>query len=450
MSERLKNVDRETAMLLPPDLREWIPEDDFVHFIIETCKRLNLTAFKLNRRGTGSEQYPPWMMLELLVYCYSQGILSSRKIERATYRDVAVRYLSGDTHPDHDTICTFRRENKELIEQAFVEVLRLAREMGLLKVGTISIDGTHVKANASKYRSVRYDRLKELDVKLREDIKELMEKAETADKAGEQEHDRLPQEIGRREALSERITEAIQELENREKEREEDQADEESNDGPGTDGPQERGKKPDDRQQINLSDADSRLMRKSRRDSWEQAYNAQAAVDADGSYMIVGNYVTQSAGDKGELKKAVASVAEEAGTVKGVLADAGYASSKAIDELSEEGYDLYIAVGRGDNVERVYDFRPPSAQPQKKTEIRDETLLAMQAKVRSEEGKKMYARRKSTSEPVFGIIKQVIGLRQFLLRGLEKVSIEWNLACLAYNMGRVWRMQKAPPGQSSG
>jgi transposase len=450
MSERLKNVDRETAMLLPPDLREWIPEDDFVHFIIETCKRLNLTAFKLNRRGTGSEQYPPWMMLELLVYCYSQGILSSRKIERATYRDVAVRYLTGDTHPDHDTICTFRRENKELIEQAFVEVLRLAREMGLLKVGTISIDGTHVKANASKYRSVRYDRLKELDEKLREDIKELMEKAEAADKAGEQGHDRLPQEIARREVLSERISEAIQELENREKEREEDQADEESNDGPGTDGPQERGKKPDDRQQINLSDADSRLMRKSRRDNWEQAYNAQAAVDADGSYMIVGNYVTQSAGDKGELKKAVASVPEEAGTVKGVLADAGYASSKAIDELSEEGYDLYIAVGRGDNAEREYDFRPPSAQPQKKTKIRDETLLAMQAKVRSEEGKKMYARRKSTSEPVFGIIKQVIGLRQFLLRGLEKVSIEWNLACLAYNMGRVWRMQMAPPGQSSG
>ena len=229
MCERLKNVDRETAMLLPPDLREWIPEDDFVHFFIETCKRLNLTAFKINRRGTGSEQYPPWMMLELLVYCYSQGILSSRKIERATYRDVAVRYLTGDTHPDHDTICTFRRENKELIEQAFVEVLRLAREMGLLKVGTISIDGTHVKANASKYRSVRYDRLKELDEKLREDIKELMKQAEAADKAGEQEHDRLPQEIGRREALAERIAEAIRELEDRENEREEDQRDEESN-----------------------------------------------------------------------------------------------------------------------------------------------------------------------------------------------------------------------------
>lgn len=442
MSERLKNVDRKTTMLLPPDLRDWVPEDDFVHFVIESCKKLNLNEFKVNRRGSGSEQYPPWMMLELLIYCYSQGIFSSRKIERATFRDIAVRYLTGDTHPDHDTICRFRRENQQLIEEAFFEVLRLAREMGLLRVGTISVDGTHIKANASKYRSVRYDRLKELDKKLREDIESLMKQAESADTGNEEhEKDRLPEEIGRRKALAEKIAEAKKRLENREREDDDDKDDDQSNDEVS----KKQSKKPQDKEQINLTDADSRLMKKSRRDNWEQAYNAQAVVDAGGSYLIVGAYVTQSAGDKGELKKAVESVPEQIGTPTTVIADAGYASAEAFNELSEDGYDLYVAVGKDDTIQHEHDFRPP-AQSEKKTQIRDERLVPMQEKVTSEKGKELYAKRKITSEPVFGIIKHAMGLRQFLLRGLEEVSIEWKLACLAYNMRRLWSMQAAPPG----
>src|SRR4030043_2313269 len=142
------DIDRETSMLLPHDLREWVPEDDMVHFIIESVEGMKLQRLKVNERGTGSRQYPPEMMLSLLVYCYANGVFSSRRIERATYRDIAVRYLTGDTHPDHDTICAFRRDNSEVIKEAFVEVLKLAREMKLLRVGTISVDGTHIKANA--------------------------------------------------------------------------------------------------------------------------------------------------------------------------------------------------------------------------------------------------------------------------------------------------------------
>ena len=198
MAERLVNIDRDTPLLLPPDLREWVPEDDMVHFVIEAVERMTLPSLKINRRGTGSEQYPPRMMLALLIYCYAQGIFGSRRIERATYRDVAVRYLTGDTHPDHDTICTFRRENLEALSEAFLGVLQLARQMGVLKVGAVSVDGTHVAANASKDRNVRYDRAGELDEQLQKDIAELMERAERTDQEDEEDGRKLPDEIARR------------------------------------------------------------------------------------------------------------------------------------------------------------------------------------------------------------------------------------------------------------
>jgi len=156
MATRFVNVDKNTPMLLPPDLRDWVPQEDMVHFVIEAVEGMRLNTLKVNRRGSGSQQYPPKMMLGLLIYCYANGIFSSRRIERATYRDVAVRYLTGDTHPDHDTICTFRRENFEAVGEAFLQVLQLAGEIGVLKVGTVSIDGTHILANASRDKNVRF------------------------------------------------------------------------------------------------------------------------------------------------------------------------------------------------------------------------------------------------------------------------------------------------------
>jgi transposase len=156
-------------MLLPPDLREWVPEDDMVHFVVEAVEGMNLPTLKINRRGSGSEQYPPKMMLALLIYCYANGIFSSRRIERATYRDIAVRFLNGDTHPDHDTVRAFRRKNFEAVSGAFLQVLQLARALRVLKIGTVSVDGTHIKANASKDQNVRYDRAGELDQQLQPD-----------------------------------------------------------------------------------------------------------------------------------------------------------------------------------------------------------------------------------------------------------------------------------------
>ena len=197
-------------MLLPPDLRDWVPEDDIVHFVIEAVERMPWTpdSFAINLRGSGSKQYSPRMMLALLVYCYANGIFSSRRIERATYRDVGVRYLTGDSHPHHDTICEFRRRNQKAFAAAFLHVLKLARELGVLKVGTVSVAGTHLDANASKSKNVRYDRAVELERQLRLDIDDLLRKAEAADADETADGQSLPEEISRRERLLEKMQEA--------------------------------------------------------------------------------------------------------------------------------------------------------------------------------------------------------------------------------------------------
>ncbi len=215
MSARLVNVDRETPMMLPPSLKDWVAEDDMVHFVLEAVEGMHLPQLKLNRRGSGSAQYPPQMMLALLIYCYANGIFSSRKIERATWRDVSVRYLTGDTHPDHDMICSFRKDNSKAIQEAFRQLLLLAHELKVVKLGTISVDGTQIKANASKHKNVRYERAGALEKQLEADIAELMSEAEAADEAGDEEDDRLPRELARREALREKMAQARRDMEER-------------------------------------------------------------------------------------------------------------------------------------------------------------------------------------------------------------------------------------------
>lgn len=457
MAERLVNVDRETPLLLPPDLRDWVPENDMVHFVIEAVERMSLPSLKINRRGTGSEQYPPRMMLSLLIYCYANGVFSSRRIERATYRDVAVRYLTGDTHPDHDTICTFRRENFDAVSEAFLGVLRLARQMGVLKVGTVSVDGTHVAANASKDRNVRYDRAGELEEQLQKDIAELMERAERTDREDDEDGRTLPDEIARREKLREKMQQAKRELEERAEKRaeaeraeyerklaERDQREGRSK-GPKPRPPEET---PRDDQQVNLTDPDSGLMRKSQRSSYTQSYNAQAIVDAEptsdgGSMLILGGHVTNSASDAHELIPALNDVPDEIGRPTAVLADTAYASVEAIERLQDEerAPEPYVAVGRdGGHDQRRYDFRPRSATEKPAKEVKHPTLVAMKQKLESEEGRAKYAKRKQTVEPVFGIIKSVMGFTRFLLRGHEKVSGEWTLLRLAYNFKRLWTL----------
>ncbi len=441
MAERLVNVDRDTPMLLPPDLRQWVPEDDLVHFVINAVETMNLSAVSVNSRGSGSKQYPPRMMLALVIYCYANGVFGSRRVERLTYRDVAVRYLTGDTHPDHDTICTFRRENGPLIKQAFVEVLRLAREMKLLKVGTISVDGTHIRANASKHKSLRYDRAGELERLLEKDVGELLARAEKSDSDPTSDDQSLPREIARREQLLGKMREARRILEERARNAGKDQGG--SGEGQGGSGSTRGGGDsvpivPKASQQINLTDPDSALMRKSHHDSYEQAYNAQAVVDAEGSQLILAADVVQTPADANQLEPAVHSVPQSIGAVEVVLADGAYVNADAIDRLQEgkAKVEVYVPVTGEDQNVRRYDFRPPMRRAHKK--VTDPRLIAMREKLRRPEGKRIYAKRASTVEPVFGIIKAAMRFRQFLLRGIEKVQTEWDLVCLAYNMKRLW------------
>ncbi len=432
-------------MLLPPDLREWVPENDMVHFVLNAVEAVPLTAFKINHRGCGDAQYPPRMMLALLIYCYANGIFGSRRIERATWRDIGIRYLTADTHPDHDTICKYRRENFDAIAEAFLRVLLLARELGVLKVGTVSVDGTHIQANASIGKSLRYDRAKVLEARLSEDIAELMSQAEQSDTRDDNDGQSLPDEIKRRETLREKMRQAQANLERRAKARAEAQQSEyqrklsqrEQRDG------KRKGQKPkppkdtpSGHDKTNLTDADSRIMRKSKRSEYRQAYNAQVAVDADGSQLILSRHVTNCAADANELKPAIENIPDVLGKPETALADSGYMNSDAFEDLEAAGVDLYVSVDAEDShAQRRYDYRPPK---QKKTRtLTVAALLAMREKVATEEGRRKYAKRKSTVEPVFGIIKSVMGFRQFLLRGVERVAGEWSLVCLAYNVKRL-------------
>jgi len=450
MAQRFKNTDRHTPLLLPPDLRDWVAEDDLVHFVIHAVERLPLSTFAVNHKGCGDEQYPPHTMLALLIYCYANGLFSSRRIERATYRDVAVRYLTADTHPDHDTICAFRRNNLEAIATAFVDVLELARELKLLRLGIVSLDGTHIKANASKDKNVTYQRAQELRTQLRQDVAQLLQQAEAADRTDE-DPQKLPKEIARREKLLRKMDAACAQLEARAQARAgAERADYErkvvarepregSAQGPAPKPPKDT---PQPDEQINLTDPDARLMRKSKRESYTQSYNAQAVVDAEGSQLIVGQRVSDCASDAGQLAPDLQSIPPTLGQPTTALADCGYVDKEVFQRLSQErpDLDLYVSVHREDaHAERRYDYRPLEKIKPPRT-LSDPVLLAMADKLKSEEGKSLYRQRACTVEPVFGILKAVLGFRQFLLRGLQKVSGEWNLVCLAYNLKRLHRL----------
>jgi hypothetical protein len=344
---------------------------------------------------------------------------------------------------DHDTICTFRHENQQAFTEAFVRVLELAREMNVVKVGTVSVDGTHIKANASKHKSVRYDRAGELEQQLKADIEELIEQAEQIDREETEDPNRLPEEIARREKLREKMGEARRRLEQKAEEKV--RAHEEGEEAQRRENPGKKPKKPpsgtpEDSQQMNLVDPDSSIMRKSRRDGWQQAYNAQIVVDADGSQLILGEYVIQTPSDANGLEPALASIEEQVGVPGRVLADAGYVNADAIERVQKNGTEVYVAISAEDHGHRRYDYRPVKPEKPKK-KVKDPRLLAMKEKLATEDGKEIYAKRKSTVEPVFGIIKAAMGFRQFLLRGHEKVSLEWTLVCIAYNLKRLWALK---------
>lgn len=454
MAPRFKTIDRDTPMLLPPDLRDWVPEDHIVHFILDAVSMLDLGLFRVNHRGTGSEQFPPEMLLALLIYCYSTGRFSSRVIEEATYSDVAVRLICANTHPDHDTICAFRRKNGVAFREAFVKTLAMGSEMGHLKqVGSISVDGTKIKANASKHSAVSYKRAGEMLEQLELEVEKLEKLAEEADASDEDNGLDIPAELTRREARRKKLQKARAVIEERYKEkRQEKQAEYEEKQKkrekirqegkkPRGKDPQAPSENPDDKAQYNFTDPESRIMKAGNSKHFDQCYNAQAAVDLDGSMLIMGTYVTDCANDKNELQRIAAEVPKEFKQVTDICCDNGYFNEAQIKGLEAgNGPTVLASPGKtkhGIDLEEL--LHPTAAQKLPEDASMKEV---MKHRLKQPEKRDLYRKRKSTVEPVFGIIKEAIGFRKFLLRGLEKVNLEWDLVSVAYNIKRLHNLKR--------
>src|SRR6266581_181818 len=456
MPARLVNIDRQTPMFLPCDLREWVPSDHIVHFILDAVEQLPTAHFHVNDRGTGSEQYPPGMMLALLIYCYATGRFGSRTIEAATHSDVAVRYLCANHHPDHDSICAFRVANKVAFQAAFVSVLQLARQLRLTQVGTVSVDGTKIQANASKHAAVSYQRAGEMIEQLELEVQELIERAEQAEAKETKETMDIPAELGRREKRVAALKEARQVIEQRAKEmaaaQQEEykakeakrQAQREAGQKPRGPGPTPPSEAPDPKAQYNFSDPESRIMKAGNGQHFEQAYNAQAAVDEQ--MLIVGERVSVARNDKKELAPTVAAISPVvAPEVKAVLVDSGFYSEAAVAAVEQKpegaptGVTVYAAVEKHSHHKTVADLlpQPEPAAPGPAASAKE----VMAHRLKTQMGKALYKLRKQTVEPVFGIIKEVMGFRRFLLRGRAKVGLEWTLVCASYNLKRMFTLK---------
>jgi transposase len=454
MAARFVNIDYDTPLILPPNLRDWVPAGHLAHFMLEAVEEMDLRQIKVNERGTGSPQYPPRMLLPLLLYCYATGVFSSRRIEQATCDSVPVRMICADTHPDHDTICTFRRENKALLQETFVRVLELAQALKFLQVGqiTVAVDGTKVMAHASKHAAVSYEHAGKTIGQLDWEVKELLAKAEQADSTPLQDGLSIPEEITRRQERKAALQKARVEIEARaqarhaveladhEKKLAERAAKKERGQRVGGKPPQAPAPEPGPGDQYNFTDPESRIMKAGSGQHFEQSYNAQAAVEVD-SRLIVGERVSQACNDKQELVPTLAAVAAPVESVASVLADSGFYSAAAVKAVEQtpsgqpSGTTVYVAMEKKEHHRTVSDLekKDEPLAPAPGAELGE----VMKHRLKTDAGKAKYKLRQQTVEPVFGIIKSVMGFRQFLLRGLEKVGLEWQLVCIAYNLKRL-------------
>lgn len=411
-----------------------------------------MAAFQVNDRNSGKAQYHPRMMLALLIYGYANGLFSSRRIERATHRDLGVRFVTANTHPDHDTIAAFRRQNRPAFEAAFLDILLMARQAGPLRVGTVSLDGTKIDANASKIRSVRYDRAKELRAKLAADIAQLTTQAEAAD-AEDHDPQALPRELARRETLKAKLDAARERMEAEaraearvarpayEAKKAAHKAAHDAKTGRRGRPPLLPDDTPPPERQSNLTDPDSALMRRSDAHEYRQAYNAQAVVCADGAQLVLATNLVATSADAPSFAETILAMQGTIGLPQRVLADTGYASGPAVEALQAHGVEPLVAIGRT-QPHRPYDFRPPPP-PKTPRQITEPWRIAMKAKLETEDAKALYKKRKQTVKPVFGIIKSAIGFRRFSLRGIGKAATEWTLVTLAYNCKRMVTLETA-------
>ncbi len=445
-------VDRETLYLLPPSIQDWLPEDHLARFVVEIVEQIDLRPLKASYRGRGSKAYNPEMMVALLFYGYATGVFSSRKLERSTYDSVAFRFIAANEHPDHDTIATFRKRFLPQLTKIFVEILAIAREMKILKLGKVSIDGTKIQANASKHKALSYGHACKLENRLKAEVAELLQKAQCADNTDMPDGMDIPTELSIRRERIEAIKEAKAEIERRAAERyaEEQKAyeakiaervkkEQETGRKPRGKTPQPPTAGPTKKDQVNLNDNESRIMPTSG-GGFEQAYNAQAGVDTE-TMLIVTTHVSQAPNDKQELEPALVSMRklpQALGTVTDILADNGYFSENNVTLCEDNGVTPYIAAARErHNPPLLERFQEPPPLPGDANAVD-----IMKHRLRTLSGKAVYATRKSTVEPVFGIIKSVMGFRQFLLRGLDAVKGEWDLVCIAFNLKRLYALAK--------
>jgi transposase len=440
-------IDRATPFLLPPSVEDWLPRDHLARFVVDIIDQLDLSTLSGQYRGSGSAPYHPTVMLGLLIYGYATGVYSSRRIEAATHDSIAFRFIAANQQPDHDSLCTFRKRFLKEIEALFVQVLVIARQMKLLKLGTIALDGTKIHANASRHNALSHGHAQRIEAQLEAEVKQMLARAEAADQAPLPRGMSMPAELARREERLAAIRQAKAQIEARAAERDaREKADFDAKMKAREEKTTRTGKKPGGKppappsagvrpsDQINLTDADSRIMPATGK-GFEQSYNAQAAVDTE-SLLVVASDIAQVATDKQQVApmlEALAGLPDELGRVKRLLADNGFFSAANVGRCEEARIEPLLAAGRDGHHphwEDRFSEPPPLAEPASAVD-------RMKHRLKTRKGRKLYGKRKQTVEPVFGIIKSVMRFRQFLLRGLVAVQGEWKLVTMAWNIKRM-------------
>lgn len=469
-----RTFDLGQALLLPPDLRDWLPEGHLARFVAEMAGELDLSAIFAGYDGDGRGQaaYHPQMMVGVLIYGYCVGIFSSRRIERATFEDVAFRFLSGDQHPDHDTIAAFRERHLQALKELFLQVLKLCEQAGLVKLGHVALDGTKVKANASKHKAMSYDHMCKREQELAAQVAGLLAQASSIDAAEDQQYgrgngaDQLPADLARSQQRLAKIRAAKAALEHEaraaaQRKRSEveaalaERARREAETGTGVSGPKPVAPdpataKPEAKAQRNFTDPESKIMKDGATKGFEQAYNAQIVVD-DAHQIIVAEDLITQANDKQQLAAMLAQVEANLGRKPtAASADAGYYADGQLIDSRLKDIDLHVPPDRQKHHQPPPpdDLPPPSAAetaegPEEpatpKTRIAD-----MRSKLKTAAGHAIYRMRKAIVEPVFGQVKQVRGFRRFSVRGKAKTGAEWSLVCTTHNLLKLWRSGWSP------
>jgi len=429
MSKTFRSYDPEQAFLMPASLHDWLPKGHLAYFISDVVDHLDLGLI-MNRyeEERGYPPYHPAMMVKVLLYAYCVGVPSSRKIEKRLEEDIGFRVLAANNTPDFRTISDFRKDHLKALAALFLQVLKLCQKAGLVKLGHVSIDGTKIKANASRHKAMSYRRMKEEEARLEAEVQDLLKKAEAVDEEEDRRYgrnkrgDELPRELAFRESRLKKIREAMVALE-AEARAEAEQEQDKDGKAIGV---------PEDRAQRNFTDPESRIMPAPGGRHFEQAYNAQAAVDS-ANQVIVAAEVTDRPSDKGQAVPMMKQVKENTGELpREMSADAGYFSSSVVKELTAEGIDVYMPP------DRMHHTHKMPAAPRGRIPKGLSIVDRMRRKLRTKQGRKRYGLRKELPEPVFGQIKQVRGFRQFLLRGKQKVQGEWRLICTGHNVLKLF------------